>query len=75
MQNNPVGGFNDIQVVFNDDNRIALFLQGLNDSELTYEIESAGLAMGSFQVFNAPRPAPQSQTESLAPGALVDTKA
>ncbi len=46
-----------------------------NASELTYEIESAGLAMGSFQVFNAPRPAPQSQTESLAPGALVDTKA
>lgn len=27
-----------------------------NASELTYELESAGLRLGSFQVYNAPRP-------------------
>jgi hypothetical protein len=44
-------------------------------SELTDELESAGLTMGSFQVFNAPRPAPQIEPDSLAHGALIDTKA
>jgi len=44
-------------------------------SELTDELESAGLTMGSFQVFNAPRPVMQMEPDSLAHGALVDTKA
>jgi hypothetical protein len=47
----------------------------LNASELTYEIESAGLSLGSFQVFNAARPAPHIEPHSLAHGALIDTKA
>lgn len=50
-------------------------LARFNASELTYEIESAGLVMGSFQVYNAPRP---DATQKLAPpdhGALVDTQA
>jgi hypothetical protein len=46
----------------------------LNASELTYEIESAGLRMGSFQVFNAPRPAVQVTTDEPNAGSVIDTK-
>lgn len=44
-------------------------------SELTYELESAGLRMGSFQVFNAPRPDAQDERPAPPHGALVDTQA
>jgi hypothetical protein len=46
-----------------------------NASELTYELENAGLVMGSFQVYNAARP--DATTERPLPdhGALVDTQA
>lgn len=43
--------------------------------ELTDELENAGLIMGSFQVFNAPRPDGQPQRQTPAHGALVDTQA
>ena len=46
-----------------------------NADELTDELENSGLIMGSFQVFNAPRP--DGQPKRLVPqhGALVDTQA
>lgn len=44
-------------------------------SELTYELESAGLVMGSFQVYNAPRPDAQDERPAPPHGALVDTQA
>lgn len=43
--------------------------------ELTEELEFAGLIMGSFQVFNAPRPDGQPQRHVPKHGALVDTQA
>lgn len=50
-------------------------LARFNASELTYEIESAGLVMGSFQVYNAPRPDASDKPTLPDHGALVDTKA
>jgi hypothetical protein len=44
-------------------------------SELTYELENAGLVMGSFQVYNAARPDAQVQRPLPPHGALVDTQA
>ena len=49
-------------------------LARFNASELTYELEFAGLVMGSFQVFNARRPDSQPQREPINHGALVDTR-
>jgi hypothetical protein len=46
----------------------------LRADELTDELESAGLVMGSFQVFNAPRPDGQPQRHVPDHGALVDTQ-
>jgi hypothetical protein len=43
--------------------------------ELTDELENAGLIMGSFQVFNAPRPDGQPKRHVPDHGALVDTQA
>lgn len=44
-------------------------------SELTYELENAGLVMGSFQVYNAARPDVQEDRPVPPHGALVDTQA
>lgn len=49
-------------------------LARFNASELTYELESAGLVMGSFQVFNARRPDSQPVREPVDHGALIDTR-
>ena len=49
-------------------------LARFNASELTYELEFAGLVMGSFQVFNARRPDNQPVREPVNHGALVDTR-
>ncbi len=46
-----------------------------NADELTDELENAGLVMGSFQVFNAPRPDGQPKRHVPDHGALVDTQA
>jgi hypothetical protein len=46
-----------------------------NAQELTDELENAGLVMGSFQVFNAPRPDSQTPRNTPAHGVLVDTQA
>lgn len=45
-----------------------------NADELTDELENAGLIMGSFQVFNAPRPDGQPKRHVPQHGALVDTQ-
>ncbi len=50
-------------------------LAKFNASELTYELESAGLVMGSFQVYNAPRPDAKEDRPAPDHGALVDTRA
>jgi hypothetical protein len=50
-------------------------LAKFNASELTYEIENAGLVMGSFQVYNAPRPSLNEDRPAPDHGALVDTQA
>jgi len=50
-------------------------LAKFNASELTYELENAGLVMGSFQVYNAPRPSPNDDRPAPDHGALVDTQA
>jgi hypothetical protein len=50
-------------------------LAKFNASELTYELENAGLVMGSFQVFNAPRPDAKEERPPPDHGALVDTQA
>lgn len=47
----------------------------LTSDELRDELENAGLLMGSFQVFHAPRPDGQPQRQTPAHGALVDTQA
>ncbi len=47
----------------------------LNADELTDELENAGLIMGSFQVFNAPRPDGQPKRHVPEHGALIDTQA
>ena len=46
-----------------------------NADELTDELENAGLIMGSFQVFNAPRPDGQPKRHVPEHGALIDTQA
>lgn len=46
-----------------------------NASELTYELENVGLVMGSFQVFNAPRPDAKEDHPPPDHGAVVDTQA
>jgi hypothetical protein len=46
-----------------------------NADELTDELENSGLIMGSFQVFNAPRPEGQPKRHVPQHGALVDTQA
>ena len=50
-------------------------LAKFNASELTYELENAGLVMGSFQVYNAPRPSLNEDRPAPDHGALVDTQA
>jgi hypothetical protein len=50
-------------------------LAKFNASELTYELENAGLVMGSFQVYNAPRPDAKEDRPPPDHGALVDTQA
>jgi len=50
-------------------------LAKFNASELTYELENAGLVMGSFQVYNAPRPDANNDRPAPDHGALVDTQA
>jgi len=50
-------------------------LAKFNASELTYELENAGLVMGSFQVYNAPRPSQNDDRPAPDHGALVDTQA
>ena len=50
-------------------------LAKFNASELTYELESAGLVMGSFQVYDAPRPDAKEERPAPDHGALVDTQA
>ena len=47
----------------------------LSADELTDELENAGLIMGSFQVFHAPRPDGQPQRHVPDQGALIDTQA
>ena len=46
-----------------------------NASELTYELENAGLVLTRFQVFNAARPQSQETRQPPPHGALVDTQA
>lgn len=46
-----------------------------NASELTYELENAGLVLTRFQVFNAARPSAQDNRQPPPHGALVDTQA
>lgn len=46
-----------------------------NASELTYELENAGLVLTRFQVFNAARPDAQVNRPAPPHGALVDTQA
>ena len=50
-------------------------LAKFNASELIYELENAGLVMGSFQVYNAPRPSLNEDRPAPDHGALVDTQA
>ena len=49
-------------------------LAKFNATELTDELESAGLHMGSFQVFNAPRPDAIEEQPVPEHGSLVDTR-
>jgi hypothetical protein len=46
-----------------------------NASELTYELENAGLVLTRFQVFHAARPQAQETRQPPPHGALVDTQA
>ena len=50
-------------------------LAKFNASELTDELESAGLRMGSFQVYNAPRPDAAQDHPPPEHGSLIDTRA
>jgi hypothetical protein len=50
-------------------------LAKFNAVELTDELEAAGLHMGSFQVFNAPRPDSKEDHPPPDHGAVVDTQA
>lgn len=49
-------------------------LAKFNATELTDELEGAGLRMGSFQVFNAPRPEAVQEQPPLEHGSVVDTR-
>jgi len=50
-------------------------LAKFNATELTDELEGAGLHMGSFQVYNAPRPDAQEDHSPPEHGSLIDTRA
>lgn len=50
-------------------------LAKFNATELTDELESAGLRMGSFQVYNAPRPDAVEDHPPPEHGSLIDTRA
>jgi hypothetical protein len=49
-------------------------LAKFNATELTDELESAGLHMGSFQVYNAPRPDVAQEHPAPEHGSLIDTR-
>jgi hypothetical protein len=49
-------------------------LAKFNATELTDELESAGLHMGSFQVYNAPRPEGIEEHPPTEHGSVVDTR-
>ena len=49
-------------------------LAKFNATELTDELESAGLRMGSFQVYNAPRPDATQDQPAPEHGRLIDTR-
>lgn len=49
-------------------------LAKFNAPDLTDELESAGLHMGSFQVYNAPRPEQQEDHPPPEHGSLIDTR-
>ena len=49
-------------------------LAKFNATDLTDELESAGLRMGSFQVFNAPRPDAVEDHPPPEHGSLIDTR-
>lgn len=49
-------------------------LAKFNATDLTDELESAGLRMGSFQVYNAPRPDATEDHPPLEHGSLIDTR-
>jgi len=49
-------------------------LAKFNATELTDELESAGLRMGSFQVYNAPRPDAVEDHPPPEHGSLIDTR-
>jgi hypothetical protein len=49
-------------------------LAKFNATELTDELESAGLRMGSFQVYNAPRPSALEDHPPPEHGSLIDTR-
>jgi len=49
-------------------------LAKFNATELTDELESAGLHMGSFQVYNAPRPNVAQEHPAPEHGSLIDTR-
>jgi hypothetical protein len=49
-------------------------LAKFNATELTDELESAGLHMGSFQVYNAPRPEAVQDPRAPEHGRLIDTR-
>jgi hypothetical protein len=50
-------------------------LAKFNAPDLTDELEAAGLQMGSFQVYNAPRPQAQEDHPPPEHGSLIDTRA
>jgi len=49
-------------------------LAKFNATELTDELEGAGLRMGSFQVYNAPRPDATQDQPASEHGRLIDTR-
>ena len=49
-------------------------LAKFNATELTDELEGAGLRMGSFQVYNAPRPEAQEDQPPPDHGCVIDTR-
>jgi hypothetical protein len=49
-------------------------LAKFNAPDLTDELESAGLHMGSFQVYNAPRPDANQDQPPPEHGCVIDTR-